>query len=158
MEHAVPDRLPPPGPSFVRELEVRAGDRLLKAGMSRPSVGPDEWWLTVFWIADAAGVVSFRDLAPAAGPPPDPPVARLGPSIAGALSGFLLEENGRLGIRMIPVAQPADAARPWQAPAAVRAAFKWEPARAATLRPNELAETALVAFRTAIEALGRRGG
>ena len=35
------------------------------------------------WVADDDGVVSFRDVAPAAGPPPDPPLARLGPALVG---------------------------------------------------------------------------
>ena len=38
-------------------------------------------------------------------------------------------------------------------PLAVRAAFRFEPARAATMRPNELADTVLAAFRRAVEGL-----
>jgi len=45
---------------------------------------------------------------------------------------------------------PAD---PWSVPAAVLAAFKWEPARAATLRLTELASAVLAAFRGAVGAL-----
>jgi hypothetical protein len=48
-----------------------------------------------------------------------------------------------------------DPARPWRVPAAVRVAFRWEPMRAAAMRPNELAETVLAAFRRSAEALGR---
>ena len=44
---------------------------------------PDGWWLTVLWVADDDGVVSFRDVAPTGGPPPDPPLARLGPALSG---------------------------------------------------------------------------
>ena len=38
---------------------------------------------------------------------------------------------------------------------AIRAAFRFEPARVATMRPNELAETVLAGFRRAVEGLGR---
>jgi hypothetical protein len=151
----VPDRLPPPGPSFLREHEVRVGDHRFRAGMARPSDAPDGWWLTVLWVADDEGVVSFRDVAPAAGPPPDPPLARLGPAVAGAVSGLILEDAGRLQLRLGGVVPPDDPTRPWRAPLAIRAAFRFEPARAATMRPNELAETVLAGFRRAVEGLGR---
>ncbi len=151
----MPERLPSPGPSFLREHEVRIGDRRLRAGIARPSEAPDGWWLTMLWVADEEGVVSFRDLAPAAGPPPDPPLARLGPAVAGALSGFILEDAGRLQLRLGGIAPPDDPTRPWRAAAAIRAAFRFEPARVATMRENELAETVLAAFRRAVEGLHR---
>jgi hypothetical protein len=122
--------------------------------MSRPTTD-DDWWLAILWVADDDGVVSFRDLAPAAGPPPDPPLARLGPSLAGSLSGLILEEAGRLSIRIASVAPADDRARPWRVAAAIRAAFKWEPARAAVMRENELAESVLAGFRRSIEGLSR---
>jgi hypothetical protein len=151
----VPARLPPPGPSFLREVEFRIGDRALRAGMARPSTGPEDWWLGVLWVVDDAGVVDFTEVAPMAGPPPDPPLARLGPSIAGGLSGLIREEDGRLAIRLTPVAPPDDPTRPWRCPLAIRAGFKWEPARAATMRPNELAEAVLAAFARGVQALHR---
>jgi hypothetical protein len=151
----VADRLPPPGPSFLREHEVRVGDRVLRAGMARPSDAPDGWWLTLLWVVDDDGVVTFRDVGPPAGPPPEPPLARLGPSLSGALSGFILEDAGRLQVRVAPLVPPDDPARPWRAPLAVRAAFRFEPARAAAMRPSELAETVLAAFRRAVESLAR---
>jgi hypothetical protein len=40
-------------------------------------------------------------------------------------------------------------------PLAVRAAFRFEPARVATMRPNELSETVLAAFRRSVERLAR---
>ena len=123
--------------------------------MGRPSEAPDGWWLAVLWVTDDAGVVAFTDLAPAAGPPPEPPLARLGPSISGALSGLILEDAGRLQLRLGLVAQPEDPTRPWRAPVAVRAAFRFEPARAATMRPNELAATVLDAFTRAVSGLHR---
>jgi hypothetical protein len=122
--------------------------------MSRPTTD-DDWWLAILWVADDDGVVSFRDLAPAAGPPPDPPLARLGPSLAGSLTGLILEEAGRLSIRIASVAPADDPARPWRVAAAIRAAFKWEPARAAVMRENELAESVLAGFRRSIEGLSR---
>ncbi len=51
--------------------------------MGRPSEAPDDWWLAILWVVDDTGVVSFRDVAPQAGPPPDPPLTRLGPAISG---------------------------------------------------------------------------
>lgn len=151
----MPDRLPPPGPSFLREHEVRIRDRTYRAGMARPSDAPDGWWLTLMWVADDDGVVSFRDAAPAGGPPPDPPLARLGPSLAGALSGLILEDAGRLQLRVAGLVPPDDETRPWRAPLAIRAAFRFEPARAAAMRPNELAENVLAGFCRAVERLAR---
>ena len=107
------------------------------------------------WVVDDEGVVSFRDVAPTAGPPPDPPLARLGPGVSGALSGFILEDAGRLQMRLGLIAQPDDPSRPWRAPLAIRAAFRFEPARAATMGPNELAETVLAGFVRAIGGLHR---
>lgn len=155
MDARPPARLPPPGPSFLREHEVRIGDRTMRAGMARPSDAPDGWWLCLMWVADDDGVVDFRAVAPQAGPPPDPPLARLGPALAGALSGLILEDAGRLQLRVAGLVPPEDLARPWRAPLAVRAAFRFEPARAAAMRPNELAETVLAAFRRAVEGLVR---
>jgi hypothetical protein len=153
---AMTDRLPPPGPSFLRERELRIDDRTFRAGMARPSDGPEGWWLAVLWVADDEGVISFADVAPTAGPPPDPPLLRLGPAVAGGLSGLILEENGRLAIRLTPVAPPDDPTRPWRSPLAIRAAFKWEPARAATMRQNEMAGSVLEAFSRAVAGLHRR--
>jgi hypothetical protein len=151
----VPERLPHPGPSFLREQEVRIGDRRFQAGMAKPVDGPDDWWLAVLWVADDDGVVSFRDVAPGAGPPPEPPLLRLGPSFAGSLSGLIREEEGRLAIRLVPLAPPDDQAQPWRCALAIRAAFRWEPALAATLRPNQLAEQVLTGFRRSVEGLSR---
>ena len=123
--------------------------------MARPVDGPDDWWLAVLWVADEGGVVSFRDVAPAAGPPPDPPLLRLGPAFAGALSGLIREDDGRLAIRLSPLVPPDDDDRPWRCPLAIRAAFRWEPALVVTLRPNQLADRVLGAFRESVEGLAR---
>jgi hypothetical protein len=122
--------------------------------MSRP-IAADEWWVAILWLQDEAGLASFEDLAPG-GPPPEPPVARLGQALAGGLSGLILEDGGRLQIRVAPVIPPDDPERPWRSPAIVRAGFRWEPARAATLRPNQLASEVLTAFRRALESTIRR--
>ncbi|MBI3747182.1 MAG: hypothetical protein HY264_11795 [Chloroflexi bacterium] len=151
----MPERLPPPGPSYLREQELRLGDRVLHVGMSRPSDGPDGWWLAILWVHDETGVISFRELAPAAGPPPEPPLARLGPSFAGGLSGLILEEGGRLSIRLGALVPPDPPDRPWRCPVAIRAGFRWEPTRLATIRPNALALEVQTAFRRAVEGLVR---
>ena len=116
----------------------------------------DEWWTALLWIAEGNLLAQFVDLAPAAGPPPEPPLARLGPSLAGGLSGLILEDAGRLQIRLGLAVPPLDPERPWRCPAVVRAAFRWEPARAAAMRENALAQEVLTAFRRAVEGLGRR--
>jgi len=151
----VPDRLPAPGPSFLREQQIEANGRQLRLGMSQPTTTDDGWWLALAWVTDGDGVVSFVDLAPAGGPRPEPPLARLGPSLAGALSGLILEDAGRLCIRLATVVPADDLSRPWRVPAALRTAFRWEPMRAAAMRPNELAETVLSALRRSLEGLAR---
>lgn len=123
--------------------------------MGRPSDAPDGWWLSILWVADEGGVISFADAAPSAGPPPDPPLARLGPAMSGTLSGFILEDAGRLQMRLATVSPAVDGSRPWRVPLAIRAAFRFEPARTATMRPNELAQTVLVGFVQAVERLHR---
>ncbi len=123
--------------------------------MAKPVDGPDDWWLGVLWVADQDGIVSFRDVAPDGGPPPGPPLLGLGPSFAGSLSGLIREEEGRLAIRLVPLVPPEDEAHPWRCPLAIRAAFRWEPARASTMRPNQLAEQVLAGFRRSVEALHR---
>jgi hypothetical protein len=148
------DPLPVPGPSYLREQEVRSAAGQLVAGMSRP-VTADEWWVVIVWLAEQGRLVSFADLTPG-GPPPEPPAARLGQAMAGSLSGLVLEDAGRLQIRVAPLIAPLDSERPWRAPAILRAGFRWEPARVATLRPNELATEVLTAFRRAVESLARR--
>jgi len=148
------DRLPAPGPSYLRLQPLHVAGRLF-AGISRPSTPAEDWWATILWVQDDEGVVSFADLASAAGPPPGSPLERLGPAIAGGLSGLILEDAGRLQLRLGLVIPPDDAERPWRCPAIVRAAFRWEPARAAAMRPNDLTSEALTAFRRAVEGLGR---
>ena len=110
--------------------------------------------MTLLWVADDDGVVSFATSL-------RPPVRhRIRRSVAwvrlsGALSGFILEDAGRLQLRVGGLVPPDDPTRPWQMPLAVRAAFRFEPARAATMRPNELSETVLAAFCRSVERLAR---
>lgn len=152
----MPERLPHPGAGYLKNHEVRVGDRRLAAGMGKPVDGPDDWWLGVLWVTDDEGVVSFREVGPVAGPPPEPPLLHLGPALAGNLSGLILEENGRLAIRLTPLYPPEDDTRPWRCPLVLRTAFKFEPALVATMTANALAERVLAGFARAVETLGRR--
>lgn len=145
--------LPPPGPSYLRELEFDRHGTTFRAGMGVPSTMPDGWWIAVLWVADAEGIVSCRDLGPSAGPPPDPPVAIIGTLLAGALSGFAAEEGGRQAVKVrLPLPGPSDD-RPWDRPAVIQLAVRWDPVRAASSRPNELASAALSAFAGAAASL-----
>lgn len=123
--------------------------------MARPTITDDGWWLAILWVLDDDGVIPFRDLAPAAGPPAEPPLLRLGPALAGELSGWILEEDGRLSIRLNVIAPPDDPTRPWLAPAAMRLAIRFEPARAAAATPIQLAEVVATAMHRALERLDR---
>jgi len=151
----MPERLPHPGPSFLKEHDVRIGDRVLRAGMNKPVDGPDDWWLVVLWVTDDEGVVSFREVGPASGPPPEPPLLHLGPAFAGALSGMIREDDGRLSIKLAPLYPPEDDTRPWRCPLVIRAAFRWEPALLQAMRPNQLGDQVLAGFRRAVESLHR---
>jgi hypothetical protein len=147
-------RIPPPGPSFLREHEVVLGERRLRAGMDRPTE-IEGWWIAVLWVADADGIVACRAAAPAAGPPPDLPLLRLGPLFSGGLAGFVLEDGGRQQIRLRLPVPSDDPDHPWSAPLVVQAAIRWEPARAAAMTQNALADVALAAFRRAVEGIHR---
>ncbi len=123
-------------------------------GMSSPSVMDDGWWLVTLWAADDGGVIDARRTAPVAGPPPTPPLAVLGPVMAGALAGLLDQEDGRQLIRLrMPPAE--DEARPWKRPLILWLAVRWDPVRAAVLPSNELARELLRAFTRGVEAAGR---
>ncbi len=154
-------RLPAPGPSFAREepVRLRGGDdqaRSLLAGMSKPSVTDDGWWLAHLWLADDEGVLDAAEVAPAGGPPPGPPLAAIGPRLAGALSGLIAEEGGRQLIRLrMPEAD--DRARPWQRPLLCMLAIRWDPVRAEVMSRDELARELLRAFASAIEGIARPG-
>ena len=147
------DRLPAPGPSFLREVELRRGDHVMRAGMGVPTAMPDGWWIALLWVADADGIVPCRDVAPVAGPPPEPPVERIGALLAGGLSGFVEEGGGRQAVKVRLPIPGADEARPWDRPLVVQLAVRWDPVRAAAARQAELAGAALTAFARAVAAL-----
>jgi hypothetical protein len=154
------ERLPVPGPSFVKEEPIHgrdpsnAGASRLWAGMTSPSVTDDGWWLAHLYVADDDGVADAMDLAPLAGPPPGSPIAAMGPRLAGALSGLIAEEDGRqlIRLRMPP---PADESRPWERPMLVMLAIRWDPVRASVMTRNQLAHELIVGFASAVEALSR---
>jgi len=150
----------PPRPSFLRERTIhlpardREEVRSLRLGMDRPSTSPDGWWTALAWAHDGQTVVSCLDVAPRGGPPPEPPIMRMGPVFAGALAGLVAEVGGRQALRL-RLPEPADPARPWDRPLILQIAVTWDPVRAATMTPNQLAAEALVAFGRAVEAAGR---
>ncbi len=148
------ERLPAPGPSYLKELELEPGDRH-RVGMTAPQTLADEWWVSLLWCEEDGKLATFRELGPPAGPPPGSPLLRLGPSLSGELSGLVFEEEGRQQLRLRLGQPPADEARVWDAPLAVLAAFRFEPARAAAMRDTELASAVLEAFRAALRALRR---
>ncbi|OGN87786.1 MAG: hypothetical protein A2X23_07130 [Chloroflexi bacterium GWC2_73_18] len=161
MNDAAPARLAPPGPSFLREQAVRlraadGGERTIRLGLGRPATTDDGWWLALAWARDDEGIVSCLDVAPPAGPPPDPPLLVMGPAFGGALSGLVAEREGRQALRL-RLPPPADPDRPWARPLILQIAVAWEPLRAVTMRPTELAVAVLTAFRRAVESAGRSG-
>jgi hypothetical protein len=122
--------------------------------MTAPSATEDGWWLATVWAEDAGGVLDALSVAPAAGPPPGPPLQTLGPTFAGSLSGLVDQENGRQLVRLrMPPAD--DESRPWQRPLIMWVALRWDPVRTATMRPNELARELLRAFARAVETAGK---
>jgi hypothetical protein len=157
---AVPAARIPARISYVRERTVRVADRdggparSIRVGMDRPSVSEDGWWTALAWARDEAGIVSCLDVAPRSGPPPGPPLLRMGPTFAGALAGFVTEIGGRQALRL-RLPEPADPARPWDRPLILQIALRWDPVRTATMTPNQLAAEALAAFERATEAAGR---
>jgi hypothetical protein len=150
MSEATP--LVAPGPSYLKLLELEpGGDRLV--GMSRPTTLVDEWWVVMLWCERQGNLLSFADLAPDYGIPPGTPLMRLGPGLSGTLSGLVAEEDGRQQLRLRLGQPPADPDAPWLAPLVVVAGFRFEPARVAAMRDNELALTVLTAFRDALHRL-----
>jgi hypothetical protein len=69
------------------------------------------------------------------------------------MSGLILEEGGRQQLRLRLGQPPADDEAPWDAPLAVLAGFRFEPARRLAMRESELAATVLQAFRDALSRL-----
>ena len=142
-------RLASPGPSYLRELELRPGDPK-RVGMSQPQVLADGWWVALLWCEEAGQLVAFKDLAPSYGSPPGSPLLRLGPGLSGTLSGLVLEENGRQQLRLRLGQPPQDEEAPWEAPLVALAGFRFEPARRLAMSDSELARTVLEAFRDSL--------
>ncbi len=124
--------------------------------MTAPSATDDGWWLAVLFVHDDDGILEAGEFAPRSGPSPVPPLHVMGPVLAGALSGLLLEEDGRQQLRLALPA-PADEGRAWSQPLVLRMAVRWEPMRAATMPSAELARAALEAFRRSLVAAGSPG-
>ncbi|HEX7496181.1 MAG TPA: hypothetical protein VF349_06075, partial [Candidatus Limnocylindrales bacterium] len=133
-------RLAVPGPSYLRELELRPGDPH-RVGMSQPQILAEGWWLTLLWCEREGSLASFSDLAPEYGIPPGSPLMRLGPGLSGTMSGLILEEDGRQQLRLRLGQPPPDDEAPWEAPLVLLAGFRFEPARVLAMRDNELAQT-----------------
>ena len=121
--------------------------------MTQPQTIADGWWVAMLWCRVDGGLVEFRELAPASGVPPGSPLLRLGPGLASALSGLILEEGGRQQLCVRLGQPPLDDTQPWVSPLVVLAGFRFEPARVSTMRDNELAQTVLEAFREAVKRL-----
>ncbi len=145
-------RLPAPGPSYLKEIEIRPGDPR-RVGMAKPTNVTDGWWVTLLWCERDGSVEKFTSFSPTPEPPPGSPLLRLGPALAGTLSGLIMEDQGRQQLRLRLGQPPADDAAPWQAPLTVIAAFRFEPARVASMRDTELATAVLQAFRDSLVRL-----
>lgn len=141
-------RLPSPGPSFLKTVEIRPGDHR-RVGMTPPQT-IEGWWVTLLWAELDGRLLVFNDLAPDYGTPPGSPLLRLGPGLSGTMSGLVLEEGGRQQLRLRLGQPPEDEEAPWDAPLTVVAGFRFEPARVLTMRDTELAQTVLLAFRDSL--------
>lgn len=151
----------PARPSYLRERVVRlpngdGSERTLHLGMDRPNESPDGWWTALVWARDEGGIVTCRDVAPRSGPPPEPPLMRMGPAFAGALAGLVAEIDGRQALRL-RLPETPDPDRPWNRPLILQMAVRWDAVRVATMTGNQLAAEALSAFGRAIAAAGRAG-
>jgi hypothetical protein len=128
----------------------------VRLGMSKPNKMEDGWWLTTLWAEDDDGIIEARTVAPAAGPPPVPPLQVIGPTLSNALMGLLDQEDGRQLIRM-RMAPAEDEAEPWRRPLMILTAVRWDPVRASTMRDNDFVKELMRAFRRAIDVAGAPG-
>jgi hypothetical protein len=152
------ERLPLPGTSFLKErlidIEGRA-DGEIRAGSAQPSTMPDGWWIALFWVQDSEGVVSCREVAPIAGPPPISPLERYGVLMTNGLGDLLAVEEGRSCLKLRLVGGPTNPSEPWRRPLALQVAAKWDSLRIATMSGSKVAEAALDAFARAVEVAHR---
>ena len=121
---AVPDRLPPPARRSSASTRSASATRRFRAGMARPSDGARRLVAgRSSGSPTTTGVVSFRDVAPdgrpAAGSTARPARARRS---RGALSGLILEDAGRLQMRL-------GAGRPARRPDPAVARARWRSGR-----------------------------
>jgi hypothetical protein len=148
------ERLPLPGTSFLKErpivIEGRAAGEV-RAGATQPSTLTDGWWIALFWVQDGEGVVSCREVAPLAGPPPITPLERYGVLMTNALGDLLAVEDGRSCLKVRLIGEAADPSEPWRRPLAMQIAAKWDSLRIATMSGSKVAEAALDAFARAVE-------
>lgn len=152
------ERLPSPGASYLKVKPVRLEGRpsaVVSAGMSTPTTMPDGWWVGLMWAEDESGVVSCREVAPIAGPPPLPPLQRLGELMTNALGDLLVVEEGRFCLKLRLLGDLQDPNEPWRRPLVLQVAAKWDPLRIATMTETKVAEAALDAFTRAIEVAHR---
>lgn len=149
------ERLPLPGKSYLKMIPVRLdgrqGDDGVEVGAMPPTTMPDGWWVALFWAQDADGVISCREAAPLAGPPPTPPLERYGALMTNALGDLLAVEEGRSCLKLRLLGDAVDLAEPWRRPLALQVAAKWDAVRVATMTGSKIAEAALEAFARAIE-------
>ena len=152
------ERLPLPGSSFLKLqpilIEGRGTDEI-RAGAAQPSTMPDGWWIALFWVQDGDGVVSCREVAPLAGPPPVTPLERYGVLMTNGLGDLLAVEEGRSCLKLRLVGEAANPSEPWRRPLALQVAAKWDPMRVATMTGSKVAEAALDAFARAVEVAHR---
>jgi hypothetical protein len=124
--------------------------------MTKPTILEDDWWIFTLWAEDSEGVIEARTVAPAAGPPPVPPLQVIGPTLSNALMGLLDQEDGRQLIRM-RMGEAEDPAELWRRPLMILTAVRWDPIRKSTMRDNELVGEMMRAFRRAIDVAGAPG-
>lgn len=152
------ERLPLPGTSFIKERSMIIEGRPqgeIRAGSTQPSTMPDGWWIALFWVQDNEGVVSCREVAPLAGPPPISPLERYGVLMTNGLGDLLAVEEGRSCLKVRLAGEPADPSEPWRRPLALQVAAKWDSLRIATMTESKVAEAALDAFARAVEVAHR---
>jgi hypothetical protein len=152
------ERLPLPGTSFLKERPIDIEGRAegeIRAGAAQPSTMPDGWWIALFWVQDSEGVVSCREVAPLAGPPPISPLERYGVLMTNGLGDLLAVEEGRSCLKLRLVGEVADPSEPWRRPLALQVAAKWDLLRIATMSGSKVAEAALDAFARAVEVAHR---
>ena len=151
------ERLPLPGISFIKERPMIIEGRPegeIRAGCT-PPWELDGWWFTLFWVQDDDEVVSCREVAPLAGPPPVTPLERYGVLMTNGLGDLLAVEEGRSCLKVRLAGEAADPSEPWRRPLALQVAAKWDSLRVATMTESKVAQAALDAFARAVEVANK---